>query len=52
MPDPQCSCCEHKEAIGLTPNAVPAGFCHVTPTNIDDGDAASSPHHMEQPRGE
>jgi hypothetical protein len=52
MPDTQCSCCEHKEATSSTPNVVLVGFCHVTPTNIDDGVVASSPHHMEPPRGE
>jgi len=54
MPDPQCSCCEHKEATGSTPTIVPVGFCHITPANIDDDDddAASSPHYMEPPRGE
>jgi hypothetical protein len=43
---------EHKEAIGSTPTAVPIGFCHVTSADIDDGDAATSPHHMEPLRGE
>jgi len=52
MPDPQCNSCEHKEATCLTPHAIPVGFSQVTPTNIDDGDAASSPHHMEPQRGE
>jgi len=53
MPDPQCSCCEHKQATGSTPTVVPVGFCHITPTNIDDDDdAASSPHYNEPPRGE